>query len=144
MHTLQGKGFRRGRHQSSRFFNSARSWTASASSFCNRRSKVFRATGFGLIGLTGFGLGARNPTRSQATHVDSRQTCSGCRTRVFTFADEIDTDGAVLRHLCSRCARIARGEPVCRICGEQIIDTPAGWRHANQQRRHPAAPLIAV
>jgi hypothetical protein len=77
-------------------------------------------------------------------HIDGRQTCSGCRTRIFTYADEIDDDGNVVRHLCARCARIARGEPVCRVCGELIIDTDAGWRHTNQQRRHPAAPLIAV
>ena len=77
-------------------------------------------------------------------HVGSRQTCSGCRTRVFTYADELDNDGIVVRHLCSRCARIARGEPVCRVCGELIIGTDAGWRHTNQQRRHPATPLIAV
>jgi hypothetical protein len=63
---------------------------------------------------------------------------------VFTYADDIDDiSGIVLRHLCSRCARIARGEPVCRVCGEHIIDTDAGWSHANQQRRHPAAPLAA-
>jgi hypothetical protein len=78
-------------------------------------------------------------------HVGSRQTCSGCRTRVFAYADDIDdTNGVVLQHLCSRCARIARGERVCPVCGEQIIETDAGWRHTNQQRRHPATPLIAV
>jgi hypothetical protein len=78
-------------------------------------------------------------------HIDCRQTCASCRTRVFTYADELDdTSGDVLRHLCSRCARIARGEPVCRVCGEQIIETPAGWAHANLQRRHPATPLITV
>jgi hypothetical protein len=60
-------------------------------------------------------------------------------------ADELDdSSGVVLRYLCSRCARVARGEPVCRVCGEQIIDTDAGWRHVNDQRRHPATPLIAV
>jgi hypothetical protein len=48
------------------------------------------------------------------------------------------------RHLCSRCARIARGEPVCRICGEHITDTNIGWAHLNPRRRHPATPLIAV
>ena len=76
-------------------------------------------------------------------HVDSRRGC-GCGARVFTYADELDDSGAVLRHLCSRCARIARGQPVCRVCGELVIDTPAGWVHVNQQRRHPATPLITV
>lgn len=76
-------------------------------------------------------------------HIDSRQTCAGCRTRVFTYADEIDASGTVLRHFCARCARLARGEPVCRICGEEIIDTTPGWRHVNQQRRHPVTPLLA-
>jgi len=60
---------------------------------------------------------------------------------VFAYADELDADYAAVRHLCARCARIARGEPVCRVCGEQIIDTSAGWCHVNQRRRHPAVPL---
>jgi hypothetical protein len=77
-------------------------------------------------------------------HIDGRQSCCSCGTRVFTYADEIDNSGAVLRHLCARCARIARGEPVCRICGELIVDTDAGWRHVNDRRRHAAVPLIAV
>lgn len=41
-------------------------------------------------------------------HVDSRQTCSECRTRVYAYADELDDSGNVLRHLCARCARVAR------------------------------------
>jgi len=77
-------------------------------------------------------------------HIDGRQTCARCGTRVFTYADELDANYVVLRHLCARCARLARGEPVCRICGEQIIDTPAGWRHVNQQRRHSVTPLLAT
>jgi hypothetical protein len=77
-------------------------------------------------------------------HIDGRQSCAGCGTRVFAYADELDDRGIVVRHLCSRCARIARGEPVCRICGELIIDTDAGWRHTNKQRLHLAVPLIAV
>jgi hypothetical protein len=63
---------------------------------------------------------------------------------VFTYADELDDDGNILRHRCSRCARIARGEPVCRICGEHIIDAASGWRRVNAQRRHPAAPLADI
>jgi hypothetical protein len=76
-------------------------------------------------------------------HVDSRRAC-GCGARVFTYADELDDDGNVLRHLCSRCARVARREPVCRICGERIDETEAGWRHVHVQRRHRAAPLAAI
>jgi hypothetical protein len=77
-------------------------------------------------------------------HIDSRQSCAGCGTRVFTYADEIDdASGDVLRHFCRMCARLAGGEPVCRLCGEQIVDTPAGWRHVNQQRRHPVIPSVA-
>jgi len=51
----------------------------------------------------------------------------GYRTRVITYADDIDDNsGVVLRRLCARCARAARGEPVCRICGEHIIDADSG------------------
>jgi hypothetical protein len=73
-------------------------------------------------------------------HVGGRRVC-GCGARVFTYAEAIDdTTGEVLRHLCSRCARVARGEPVCRICGELVDETAAGWQHVNIQRPHPAAP----
>jgi hypothetical protein len=45
-------------------------------------------------------------------HVDRRQTRSDCRTRVFAYADVLDDDGNVVRHLCRMCARIARAETV--------------------------------
>jgi hypothetical protein len=34
--------------------------------------------------------------------------------------------------------------PVCRICGEHIIDAASGWRRVNAQRRHPATPLADI
>lgn len=49
-----------------------------------------------------FGTSMIGPT---VHHVDSRQTCSECRTRVFTYADELDDDGNIVRHLCRRSAR---------------------------------------
>ena len=77
-------------------------------------------------------------------HVDGRKTCSGCRTRVFTFADELDDGNMPAAFVFSVRPGVARGEPVCRICGERIDETVAGWRHVNQQRRHLAAPLITI
>jgi hypothetical protein len=39
----------------------------------------------------------RNDDRLDVHYVCSRQTCSGCRPRVFTYADELHSDGTVLR-----------------------------------------------
>jgi hypothetical protein len=45
-------------------------------------------------------------------HVDKRRVCDGCYTRVFTFAEEINTAGELTgRHFCPVCAeKEARGE----------------------------------
>jgi hypothetical protein len=48
-------------------------------------------------------------------HIDSRQTCADCGTRVFAYADEIDdATGDVLRHFCRMCARLARASSAAR------------------------------
>lgn len=49
-------------------------------------------------------------------HVDRRQSCAGCGTRVFTYADVLDdTSGAVLLHLCAA-AHGSHAESRCAGC----------------------------
>jgi hypothetical protein len=38
-------------------------------------------------------------------HLNSRKTCDGCTSRVFTWAEELDLNGITGRRFCSTCAK---------------------------------------
>ena len=69
-------------------------------------------------------------------HVNSRQVCAGCQTRVFTYA----TDTASMLHYCTACADRKRGVPICGGCQRPVVQTATGWTHIDQATRHYGHP----